>query len=265
MKLEDPWKEPGVVSETLVPPASGPETPDTSDPVAVARESLQDLMNNPMGYLFAGLAYFGMVLGIVAVALLVLGLGLAPGLALENEALTMIGGLVGGSVYTVLIVGTAVFLYPMMTTSLMLAIRDQRSAGAPIGFRSAFDRMWLRVGPVVRLYLLTQLLAMVGMLFLYIPGLVVLAVGMLAFPIAVFENVGAVEALQLAWAHAKRHASWHVGVWIILLGLFVVIELTVVGLLVLWPLMVCYQLIAYEKAFGAEGARMQVARMEGRL
>jgi uncharacterized membrane protein len=125
--------------------------------------------------------------------------------------------------------------------------------------------MWTRTGPVVRLYVLTQLLAMVGMLFFYIPGLIVLAVGLLAFPIAVFEDVGAREALQLAWAHARRHGSWHVGIWVIMLGLFIALELTVVGVFFLWPLMVCYQLVAYEKAFGAEGARMQIARMEGRL
>lgn len=92
------------------------------------------------------------------------------------------------------------------------------------------------------------------MLLLYIPGIIAMIVGTFAFPIAVFEGVSATEAMSLAWAHVRKNAGWHVGVWLILFVLLVAAELTVVGLIFIWPLLIAYQLVAYEKAFGSAGA-----------
>lgn len=254
--MDNPWKGPGAPAQKLPEMELRPPVgvPDVTDPVAVARETVQDLLKNPLGYLLAGLAYMAMVLAGVSIAIGALGVGIAPGMALEDEILLAVGGSLGFAVYTGVIFGIVLFLYPMMSASLMMALREQRTGGASIGLRSAFDRMWSRMGPAVRIYLLTQLLALVGMFFLYIPGLIAMAVGTFAFPIVVFEEVGAMEAIQIAWAHVRKHIGWHAVVWVLLFALIIVVELTFVGVLVLWPIMCCYQLVAYEKAFGAAGA-----------
>lgn len=248
--MDNPWQGPS--SDEL---PKGPSAPDTGDPVKVASETLADLFANPVGYFLANLAYFGMLFGVVTFSIAVLGLSVAPGIALEDETLTAVGGIFGFAVYTLAIFAVTLFLHPMMTASLMLAMREQRRGGETIGFSSAYNRMWDRMGPVVRLYLLTQLIVFVGMLFLYIPGLIAAAVGMFAFPIVVFEEVGAREAFGLAWKHVSRHGSWHLVVWLLLFVLLIAAEFSIIGLFVFWPLMVCYQLIAYEKAFGSAGAR----------
>lgn len=250
--MDNPWK--GPTQEGDLTPNPTLKGPDVTDPVAVARETLRDLMDHPVGYLLAGLTYFAAVFGLIIASMLALGVCMAPGLALEDETLITIGGIIGGLIYTTLIIAFTLVGYPLMTASLMLNLRDQRSGGAQIGISSTFNRMTERMGPAIRMYLLTQLLVLVGMVFLYIPGLIAMVVCTFAFPIVIFEDVSATEALKLSWAHIQKNAGWHVAVVFVAIALFIVIELTVVGIFVLWPLMACYQLVAYEKAFGSGGA-----------
>lgn len=253
--MDDVWKAPDAAGEARAPVGAGGAPPaKLDDPLSVGREVLADLKQRPFAYLMAGLGYFAAVLGVVAVAIVGLGVGMAPGILLEDENLLAIGGIFGFAIYMGAIFGFAFLGFPLMSASLLRSLDAQRAGGPSIGFTSSFSRMRERAVQIVLFYLLSQLAVLVGMLFLYVPGLAAAAIGSFALPIVVFEEVGAMRALQLGFEHFRRHLSWHVGVWAMLLVAVIVLELTLVGLFVIWPVMVAYQLVAYRQAFGAAGA-----------
>lgn len=252
--MDDVWKAPVADDEPAVVPG-GPVAPvELGDPVAVARETFAELKEHPGGFLMAGLGYLAATMVLIVVAVGGLGLGMAPGIALEDENLLAIGGIFGFAIYMGSIFGFAFIGYPLMSASLLREIDAQRGGGDTIGFSSSFSRLRERAVQIVLYYLMSQAVVLVGMLFLYVPGLIAAAVSAFAMPIVVFEDVGAMRALQLGFTHFRRHAAWHIGVWAILLAGVIALEFTIVGVLVIWPVMIAYQLIAYRMAFGSAGA-----------
>ncbi|MCB9685458.1 MAG: hypothetical protein H6735_10495 [Alphaproteobacteria bacterium] len=246
--LDDAWKPPeSVIGAEDLAGAVGawPSDPAATDPLAVARVCWEELVSAPVGYALAGLSYLVVVLVVIAVAVGALGLGVAPGLALDDETILIVGGMAGMLVYTGAILIVSFVGYPLMTASLMRAVDAHRAGGPAPGFTSAFSTLTQDAGRIIAFYALSQLLVLVGMLFLYLPGFVALAVVTYALPMVVMERIGAAEAVSRSFDHLRRHPVWHLMVWGVLFAMLLVGELTVVGLLFLWPLIAIYQLAAW--------------------
>jgi hypothetical protein len=226
----------------------------TKDMTAVLRGVIADLTAHPAAYLMAGVGYLASALVLVTLAVGLLGICMAPGIVKEDEDLLVIGGLVGMIPYLGLIFAFAFIAFPLMSASLRRALDAQRSGGEPIGFFSLFSGSGERTWPIVTFYVMSQVLVMVGMLMLYVPGIIAMVVTTFALPIVVLEDVAPVDALKIAWEHVRRNAAWHVGVWLLLIPAFIALELTIVGLLFIFPLLIAYQLVAYREAFGDKGA-----------
>lgn len=264
----DAWRAPGQGADGPSD-ALGPKSPALiadSDPMAVAKALLADLQARPIAYAMCGFGYLAVTFAAIGVILGFLFVGVGIGAASNDETLMVVGGSVGmigyaGGLFVFTLVGV-----PLMTASMIRAFDHQLHGGAEIGFSSTFSRMrddQGRLGRVVGFNLMLQMLILVGILFLYIPGLIVAIVGLLALPIVVLEpDVSPMEAMSLAWGHMRKNAGWHVAVWLIMIGILLVAELSVIGLLFIWPLMVGYQTIAYHKAFGPGGARAALAAAE---
>ncbi|MCA9490424.1 MAG: hypothetical protein KC621_10885 [Myxococcales bacterium] len=246
--LDDAWKAPETeVAGEEIPSGRGswPSDPDATDALAVARVSWEELVSAPVGYALAGLSYLVVVLVVVTVAMGALGLGVAPGMLLDDETILVVGGMAGMLVYTGVILLVTFVGYPLMTASLIRAVDAHRAGGPAPGFTSAFSTMTQDAGRIIAFYALSQLAVLVGMLFLYLPGFLAVAVSTYAFPMVVMERVGPVEALSRGFDHLRRHAVWHLMVWLVLFAGLVVGEITVVGLLFLWPAVAIYQLAAW--------------------
>lgn len=261
----DAWRAPGEAADApsaAMGPKSGALDAD-KDPVAVVKALLADLQARPMAYAMCGLGYLVVTFAAIALIIAFPLAGFGVGAASNDETLMVIGGSVGMIGYAGGLFLLTLFGVPLMTASLIRAFDHQLRGGADIGFGSSFSRMrddQGRLGRVVGFNLLLQMMVFVGILFFYIPGLIVAVIGLLALPIVVLEpDVSPMEAMSLAWAHARNNAAWHVAVWLIMVGVLLLAELSVIGLLFVWPLMVGYQTIAYYKAFGAEGARAALA------
>lgn len=226
----------------------------SSDFTVVARAVFADLKDHVVGYALAGASYLAATTALVVLAIGLLGLCMAPGIVKEDETLLVVGGLVGMIPYIGLIFAFALIGFPLMSASLLRALEAQRSGDGAIGFGSLYSGNGDRTWPIVWFYLMSQALILVGALFLYVPGMIAFAVTTFAFPIVVLEEVSPVQALQLGWDHVRRNAAWHLGVWLLLIPAFLALELTVIGLMFIFPVLVAYQLYAYRAAFGAQGA-----------
>lgn len=235
---------------TELPAATAPLT----DMTIVARDVFEDLKGHVVGYALAGAAYFVATTALVFAAIAVLGLCMAPGIIKEDETLLVIGGIAGMFPYMGLIFGFVIGGFPLMSASLLRALESQRAGDSTIGFGSLFAGSGDRTGSIVLFYAMSQVLIFIGALFFYIPGMIAFAVTTFAFPIVVLEEVTPVRALQLGWDHVRNNAAWHAGVWLLLIPLFIALELTVVGLVFVFPILVAYQLYAYRAAFGPGGA-----------
>ena len=201
----------------------------TDDPLDVARSVWGDFKNHIMGYVMAGISYLVAVLALVFFAMSALLLGV-PGAVLENDAL-LIGGMVAGfSIYTILIVVFSFFVFPLLNASLIRTLDMQRRGEHQIGFLSLYTHARITPGKIVIFYLMAQTMVLVGMLFLYIPGIIAAIVVTFAMPIVVLqEETSPVEAVQQAFEHMKTNVAWHLGVWLSLFGVLIVSELTLVG------------------------------------
>jgi uncharacterized membrane protein len=251
---DDVWKSP---ESDAQPPVEAPEgrlEGGSDDPMDVPRAVWADLTAHPVPYLLANLGYMGAIMAFLVVVLAVFALAAAPGIVTEDETVLFVGVMAGFAVYTLSLLALAFVAVPLFTASTLRAIDRQRQGLGTVGVASTFNDMGTRAGAVIGTYALTQALAFVGILFFYVPGLLAMAIGSFALPIAVFEDVGAIEAWKRAWGHAKNHAAWHIGVFAMLFVAILVLEMSIVGLFFLWPVLCAWQLYAYRLAYGPEGS-----------
>ena len=222
---------------------------NTGSPADVATAVVEDCKANIAGYFMAGIAYLVMFSLVFSVALGAFTL-VIPGILLENEAVAVAGGLAGFSIYAFAIFGSTLVLYPLMNASFVRALELQFIMGQPIGFTSPFTTLrmdWLRI---VGFYLLSQLIIICGFMCLYIPGMVAAALTSFAFPILVLEeDLSPVEALQKGWTHMSADPGWHLGVWLLLVVAAMLLQFTIVGILLMYPVMTAWQYFAYRLAF----------------
>lgn len=252
--MRDAWGAPESTNP-LVSSGDRTELPvGSTDPLDVARAVWADLVARPVPYAAAGSAYLVAVLAAILVAIGWLGGWMIPGMVAENETLMVVGGGIGFLGYVGLVLGIAFVAVPAMAASLLRALETQRLGGAKIGFDSIFSTMMTDAGRVGAWYLLVNLVGAVGMLFLYVPGLIVMALGLFALPMVVLERRPFGEAASIAWAHARAHPGWHLGVWGSLLLAVIILELTIVGVLAVFPVAIAWSLFAYRIAFGEAGA-----------
>lgn len=257
--MADPWGAPGRDGDAPIEAEGlGPAFAADADPLGVAKALVADLQKHPGGYFACGVGYLGFTLALVTVLMGVLGVGTLPGIVFEDETLLVVGSVIGFVAYFALAIGMSLFLIPLMQASAIRAFDAHLRGGPTVDFGSSFRIRGLPggAGRLVAFQLLSQLLILIGIFLLYLPGIVAAFVTIVALPILVLEpEVSAVDALRLGWAAIRKQPGWHVAVWLVGFGVLLVTEFTIVGLLVMWPILVAYQVIAYRKAFGPDGAR----------
>lgn len=218
-------------------------------PLDVASAVWNDFKNHIMGYLMAGLAYLAVTMVVVFFCISALGL-MIPGALMEDEALIAIGGIAGFSIYTIGLFAFSFLGVPLLTASLMRAIDAQARGEGEIGFLSLTSTARENAGYVIIFYLMGQTVVLIGFMLLYIPGFIAAVVVSFAMPIVVLDGLSPVDALKKSWEHVSANPAWHFGVWASLFAALIVGELTIVGLLVLFPVMVAWQVHAHRIAFG---------------
>ena len=248
---DDLWKAPG--AEPSKTGAAAVHAAGSGAATDVLQRVINDVRMHPGGYFAAGFAYFAVAIALIVVVVGVLMVGMAPGLLLEDETLLAIGGGLGFLGYMGGIFGFSFVVYPLMTAAMIRGLHEQDQNGTPIGFGTPFRGLSNRAGAVIGFYLLTQTLVLVGILFFYIPGIIIALISLLAMPILVIEGVSPTEALQRAFKHFTANIGWHLMLALILFACLIALELTIVGLFIMFPVLVAFQYHGYRVAFPQGG------------
>ena len=216
----------------------------------IPKDVFADFQANVGSYVAMGFAYMAFIMGFVFVASTALVVGIVPGVILENEIVMVIGGSLGFMVYAAIIMVFTAVGYPLLGGSALRALRTQMDGGDAAGVGSLFNTMNVDFERVIGLYLVSQLVIMCGFLLFYLPGLIAVMVTTLAMSIHVFEpEVGLTDSLTRAFEHVKENPGWHVQGWLLLIPVFLVLEITIIGLVCIFPVVVAWQVVMYRHAF----------------
>ena len=219
------------------------------DPVRVPTRVLADLQQNPLGYAIAGAGYMGVIFGTIVGIFAVIAVLVLPGLIAEDETLALTGGVLAGLFYVVTLPTLVLAVVPLMNASLLRALEAQRLGDQPLGLGALFSTFRQDAMPIIVFSFVSQMLTLIGMLFCYVPGFIVLAATLLGLPLIVFEGARPIEALQRGFGHLRDHALWHLVVWLVLWVCMSAAQFTIIGVIFVYPVMMAFQLYAYREAF----------------
>ncbi len=254
----DPWA-PGLdaTPETRATTAAAPTAPGAlPDVVEVLTEVLQDARDNLVGYLLSGVGVMVLAVGIVvAVMVLFIAGAIVPAvltqvLGMPAELGTVLTLLAMLATYVLAIFGIVLVTAPM-SASIARAVLAHQRGEAPLGVTASFSDLFTDLGQVLLLTLISGVLSFVGMLFCYVPALLVsLALGF-AFPAIIVHRKGAIAAITLSFQHVRDHFQWHLGYWGLGLAiLFIGQAIPLVGPMLSLPVYYGYQLKMYTLLYG---------------
>ncbi|HHO50947.1 MAG TPA: hypothetical protein ENK18_08765 [Deltaproteobacteria bacterium] len=251
--MGDMWNAPGDDTPRGPSALPGGDPQALSDPMSATNAVIADVKDNLVPYLLCGLSFVTVFTLVTSACVAVPFVGILPGVIAEDELLLALGSVFGFVAYMLMLLAAIVIVYPLMAASTLRGIDQQLRGGPRLGLMSPVNDMFSGAGRVVALYALGTLLTLVGMLFFYVPGLIVAVLMMFAMPMVVLEGAGPIEAMKRGWGHMLEHPSWHLPVWLLMFIGSAAMQLTIVGILFVYPVMLAYHLVAYRIAFGDPG------------
>jgi uncharacterized membrane protein len=244
--MSDVWNAGG--SSDLASPAP------VRKPTELFTPMFDDIKSHLGGYLLAGLGYFGAMFLSILALVLAFGLGAVPGAILDDETVLSIGITATGLLlYAPGLTLVVLVVVPLMNASLLRAVAARLDGDGTLGIGSAFSTFRQDARNVVVVHVLVQLVAFVGLLACYLPGLVALAALNFAAPLVVLHGMTPIAAMKLSVARFREHMGWHATfVLLTIVILFVVQYIPIVGILLLYPVLFCFQTLGFRAVFGKE-------------
>ena len=235
--------------EESSPHSKARDEKEVGDPVAVVGATFEDLQNNLGSYAACGASYFLFSIGVVFLSLGGVGLAMLPGIMANDEDLILLGGIGGFAFYLFTILGFSVVLVPLMTVSTIRAADAHLDGGEPLSFMSPFLYMREGAGATLLYSFIMTTLSLIGMVFFYLPGLIVMAVGQFGYPMLALENRPVTEVISRSFTHFRHNLGWHAVVWILLFLVLLGAEATIIGIVLIWPFLCVYTVFAYRQVY----------------
>ncbi|MCK5524572.1 MAG: hypothetical protein KAI83_15685 [Thiomargarita sp.] len=185
------------------------------------------------------IAFIGIPVGIIVI---IIAISLLLGMPVEIFQLIL---------YLVQIV-LYIVLLPFIVGIIMIAVR--RSVELPVRFSIIFDYFGYTI-PIVIAFFLTNLLMIIGLMALIIPGIYLLIAYLFTLPLIVEKNLGPWEAME-ASRKAVTHHWFKVFFTIIIMHIIVIISAIPLGIGLIWTLPMIFNVhgILYRIMFGVEAA-----------
>lgn len=217
-------------------------------------EVFEDLRDNFVDRLLSGVGFMLVLIPMVFVGMGALYApvmaGMFLGVAAEDEALTMAGMVVGLVVgFALMILCVTLPILPMYA-SMGRAVNRQLVEGGDLGFAAPFDTITEDVGKVLGTSLITAVTVLVGMLFCYLPGLVAAFALGFALPAVIVDRLSPVEACKRSVEHVMAEPVWHLGFYVVTMGISMVVSyVPVIGFALVYPILLGFQIRAYRHIF----------------
>lgn len=219
-------------------------------------ETISAVTNDFAGFFLAGVGpmAIALALGLGGSVLIYAGAfaAMMPGLAAQDETLTIAGAVGGFTLGFMALIGASVVLTAPMTASLHRAVWQYMQTGEKLTIGAPFSTIGQDVVRVVifQLGLLTAVI--IGSLFCYLPGIAIAGLLMFAGPAVYIHRMPIGAAIGLSVRHVQREPGWHLG----LFGLAFVVSMVlsyvpILGMALLMTVHPLLVLKAYRAAFGA--------------
>ena len=228
-------------------PGAQPGTDLGADLGAALSFSGRGLLRNPVAFLVSGLVY-------VVLMMLVIGGGFTGGfIAMFSmiESNPSSDAAVGTAmlVFYAVVFGASLLAMPI---GLLWQSGAARAAGIiRDGGRPSIGQTFIGPGRVLLTALLYGLAVFVGMLLLYIPGLIAAVMFMYAVP-AALRGASPVDALKESFSLAKANLGTTIIAYLVLTVVTSVASMIVIPVLVLAPFTMLFQLGMYERLSGRQ-------------
>lgn len=243
-------------------PGTGSAAGNLPGGFAVAGEVVSDILKNFGGYLLAGLGMFVAMLPVVMVMVVVAYVPIlgaifaADALGEDLASLLLLAGIL---LSVVIALGLGATIIAPMQASLMRAMWGYQVRGEPLTFGSAFSTFRDDYMTVVLAYLALQGAVLLGLMFCYVPALIVAFLLHWVTPAVVIHRRSVGEAFGQSFRHAKENAGWTLGV--MLVGVLITLVssyVPLIGALLTPVLYSAYVLKLYRAAFG-DGPEPQIS------
>lgn len=223
------------------------------DPLAVTRAVWEYVSENLSGYLLGSLVMLGVsVVGWLA-SMTMLMASLVPAWVMGDESVAQISVVIGLTAAAAVLFAFMVATM-LMQASFMRAMHGHLLGGEPLAWNSPLSTTTKDMPRLVVFFMVSALLTMVAGMFCVIPAIPVVSLAAFAMPLVVLEGLGTFEAYQASVRHISAHLPWHAGVWVVLLVIVTVLNATGIGGLLVMPVVVAHQVVAYQMAWGPEGS-----------
>lgn len=242
----------GVVPGFVPPPPPSLRLPSVTELVS---STAQDVMGDFGGYMLSGLLFFVVMMGgTLASVLFIYGgmfLGMVPGMILEDEGLTILGVVSAMLLATLAIVaGFTVLLGPLLA-GLIRSLWARMNRGQPLTLMAPLSGARQDPMGAIVLYTVVTLASVVGMLFCYLPGLLVQMFLGFALPAHAVHGLKPMDAMRFSIGHVRANLGWHLAFYFLGLAVMMVIMyIPFIGYVLMFPVFFTYQLKAYREIFG---------------
>jgi hypothetical protein len=110
---------------------------------------------------------------------------------------------------------------PLVTGALTIIVAD-RATGGNAGPGQAYALLFRRLGKFITAWVPAFFLVLLGLLFLFIPGLIVGFLFLFVAPVVLLENVGGIAALKRSVSLVKANVPQVLIVWLVFVGIKIV-------------------------------------------
>ncbi len=161
--------------------------------------SISNVFSNTFGVIGRNAPLFlGLSLIIVGVPQLLIGLLVTPQ---SSDPLMVLSN--PGAIFTSLI-GYIVFLFLSIVLQASLIVASANDlAGRPVNFGECINRSVAKLFPLLGLGIVVAIGVTIGLLFLFVPGIILYLMWMVAVPAMMVENLGISESLSRSSALTK--------------------------------------------------------------
>lgn len=209
-----------------------------------------ELQKDPAGWILAGvvpgLATIALTIGGIVLIYGGMFLGMAPGMAADDEDLMVLGMFGGLGLGTFVLVAGMMLVITPMWASLYRAVWANLTRGEKMTLMAPVSTITQDLGSQFAYSFVAALIVMVGLSFCYLPGIIAQGMLMFAWPAVVIHRVPIGRAISYSFGHAMAHPGWHLGLWAVGLVMSLVLPyIPIIGYMLLFTVHTLFVCLAY--------------------
>ncbi len=229
----------------------GADVPTHLPPTKLLTMAFDALKGDFMGWGMAGLGLMLPVFGVIFLVVGVMFAAMIPGILMEDETAASLGLMIGFAIYMAILLPVVFIILPVLQASLTRAIDERVIQGTPLTFGASYRTWRENLRDVIVVNLLVGAFTIVGLLFCYLPGIVVAVALTFAPPLVALRRIRPMDAISMSFNHFKTHPGWATKYMLLGILMMIIIQyVPFVGAFFALPFYTAYLALGVRSAFG---------------